>query len=98
MEAFVLILLEQPRELLKQLNRRDYRKYKKVVTALGKLQNDPRYPGLHTHPYEDAEGPEGEKIWQSYVENHTPGAWRIWWFYGPESGQITILLIGPHPD
>lgn len=39
----------------------------------------------------------GEEVWESYVENPTPGAWRIWWVYGPEADVITIVTIGPHP-
>jgi hypothetical protein len=43
-------------------------------------------------------------MWDSYVENRTPGAWRIWWMYGPDEirddqavAVITVLDIGPHP-
>ncbi len=36
-------------------------------------------------------------LWESYVENKTPSAWRVWWIYGPADGQITIVTIGPHP-
>jgi hypothetical protein len=31
------------------------------------------------------------------VENDAPSAWRIWWFYGPDRGEITVVNIGPHP-
>ena len=43
-------------------------------------------------------GPNGEPAWEAYVENQTPGARRIWFMYGPATGTITILSIGPHPD
>lgn len=36
-------------------------------------------------------------IWQSYVENNTPGAWRVTWVYGPKAGQITIVSFHSHP-
>ncbi|HEX3732174.1 MAG TPA: hypothetical protein VHU91_04530 [Mycobacteriales bacterium] len=79
-------------------------KLKKVRKALGLLQTDPRYPGLRSHQYEQFPGLEDEKVWDSYAENRTPGAWRIYWMYGPDekdvSGDriavITILVIGPH--
>lgn len=78
-------------------------KLKKVRKALGLLQHDPRYPGLHSHEYESFPGHEREKIWDSYVENRTPGAWRIYWQYGPDEKNgddavpvITVLVIGPH--
>ena len=74
---------------------------KKVRKALGQLELDPRYPGLHSHQYESFPVDRDVKVWDSYVENRTPGAWRIFWQYGPyEPGGvrvITILQIGAHP-
>lgn len=73
-------------------------KLKKTRKALAFLEHDPKHPGLQTHQYQSLAGPNGEKVWEAYVENNTPRAWRIWFWYGPESGEITILTIGPHPD
>jgi hypothetical protein len=44
-------------------------------------------------------GPKGEDVWESYVENNTPLAWRIFWCYTPDGGIqiITIVAITPHP-
>lgn len=80
-------------------------KLKKVRKALAMLQQDPRYPGLHSHQYESFPHYSDEKVWDSYVENHTASAWRIYWMYGPnektEQGDavhvVTVLVIGPHP-
>lgn len=36
-------------------------------------------------------------MWESYVENNTPSAWRIWWFDGPGDEVITVVDVGPHP-
>jgi hypothetical protein len=33
----------------------------------------------------------------AYAGNKTPAAWRIFWHYGPDQKQITILAITPHP-
>jgi hypothetical protein len=78
-------------------------KLKKMRKALGLLQTDLTYPGLHSHPYQNFPGLEKNKVWDSYVENRTPGAWRIYWMYGPnevrddqEVSVITVLVIGPH--
>jgi hypothetical protein len=78
-------------------------KLKKVRKALGLLQTDPMYPGLHSHLYQQFPGLKKGKVWDSYVENHTPGAWRIFWMYGPnethnevEVAVIIVLAIGPH--
>ena len=73
-------------------------KLRKVRAALGRLQQNPRHPGLQSHEYHSMVGPLGDKVWESYVENRTPRAWRIWWQYGPERGTITVVAIGPHPD
>lgn len=79
-------------------------KLKKVRRALALLEQDPRYPGLHSHQYESFPGLPKARVWDSYVENKTPNAWRIFWQYGPnemvdgkEVAVITVLAITPHP-
>ena len=74
--------------------------YKQVHKALTYLETfGPRYPGLHCHPYSSIASPydPDEKVFEAYVQNHTPGAYRIFWCYGPKKGQITIVTIIPHP-
>lgn len=56
-----------------------------------------RHPSLNTHEYDELEGPNGEKVFESYAQNRTPGAYRIFWHYGPAKKQITIVAIVPHP-
>lgn len=72
-------------------------KLKKVRKALGLLETNPRHPGLATHEFTSLTGPAGEKVFEAYVENRTPGAWRIFWYYGPEPGMIRVLNITRHP-
>lgn len=72
-------------------------KLKKVNKALGFLESNPKHPGLNSHKYSSLSGVNGEDVWDSYVENNTPSAWRIFWHYGPNAGEITVLLITPHP-
>lgn len=43
------------------------------------------------------EGPNGEEVFTAYAENRTPGAYRVFWCYGPEREMITIVAIAPHP-
>lgn len=74
------------------------KRYNAVKKALGLLQTNPRHPGLNTHPYESFFGPRGEKIFEAYAENNTPGAYRIFFSYGPGKQMISILTILPHPD
>ena len=38
------------------------------------------------------------KVWQSYLENKTSGAMRMYWVYVPDQKDITIIGLEPHPD
>jgi hypothetical protein len=69
----------------------------KVLKALARLQENPRHPGLQSHRYSSLKGAAGETVWDSYIENNTPSAWRIYWHYGPDEGEITIVTISKHP-
>lgn len=72
-------------------------KLKKVRKTLRLLQEiGPSHPGLSSHRYQSVPGPGGAALWESYVENRTPSAWRIWWIYG-DADEIIIVTIGPHP-
>lgn len=72
--------------------------YKKMGKAMNLLANDPRYPGLHSHEIEALTRRYGVKVWQSYLENKTSGAGRIYWIYGPAKNDITIIAVEPHPE
>jgi hypothetical protein len=61
------------------------------------MQTNMRHPGLKTHKYNSLYGLEGEDVFEAYVENRTPGAFRVFWYYGPDKNVITILAITPHP-
>lgn len=73
------------------------KKLRKVHRALGRLQTNPSHPGLNSHKYSSMAGTNGEEVWDSYVENNTPSAWRIFWHYGAGTGVITVVAITPHP-
>lgn len=73
------------------------KRLKTVRKTLGLLETNPRHPGLNTHIFSSFKGPGGEEIFEAYAENKTPAAWRIFWYYGPDKKQITILAITPHP-
>jgi len=64
---------------------------------LALLEADPRHPGLETHEYQSMKGPNGERVWEAYVESRTPAAWRVFWNYGPGRATITVIAITPHP-
>ena len=73
--------------------------FKQVVKCVALLQADPRHPGLRTHEYSSIENPydPGTKVFEAYIQNRTPGAYRVFWCYGPRKGEITIIAITPHP-
>lgn len=72
--------------------------YKKMGKAMAFLSNDPKHPGLHSHEIDALSRRYGVKVWQSYLENKTSGAGRIYWIYGPEKKDITIIGLEPHPE
>ena len=70
-----------------------------VRKCLGYLELNPRHPSLRTHKFTSLENPYNPKepVFEAYAQNRTPGAYRIFWCYGPKKGEITILSITPHP-
>jgi len=70
---------------------------KAVRKCLGFLESNLRHPSLSTHEFRSLKGPNGEKVFEAYVQQKTPGAYRVFWYYGPERGMITIVAITPHP-
>lgn len=72
--------------------------YKKWGNALKKLAEDPAYPGLQTHEIPPLSKRYGIKVWQSYLENKTSHAMRMYWVYGPDQQEITIIGLEPHPE
>ena len=96
---FELQFTEQADDDLRQLeNNSSLKKRLKAVNkALGYLETNPRHPSLNTHKYTSLQGPLGEEVFEAYAENRTPAAYRIFWYYGPNKKQITIIAITPHP-
>jgi len=72
--------------------------YKKWGKALKLLSTNPRHRSLKTHDIEALTVRYGEKVWQSYLENKTSGAMRMFWVYGPDKQSITIIGLEPHPE
>ncbi len=95
--SFKLAFTREAASALKKLEAANDPKLRKVRKALGLLETNPRHPSLATHEFDSLSGPAGEKVFEAYAENQTPGAWRIFWYYGPSPGMIRILNITPHP-
>lgn len=76
----------------------EIRLYKKLGNTFSKLSMNPKYPSLNSHEIIQLSERYGEKVFESYVENDTPGAMRIFWVYGPYKNEITIIGLEPHPN
>lgn len=96
---FELVLTEKADDQLLDLEKTPHKSkvLKAVNKTLGLMETNLKHPSLNTHPYSDLEGPNGEKVFESYAQNHTPGAYRVFWHYGPKKGMITVVAIVPHP-
>jgi len=81
-----------------KIKKKEEQLYKKWGSALKKLSADPMYPSLQTHEISDLSRRYGMKVWQSYLENKTSGAMRMYWVYGPDQKDITVIGLEPHPE
>lgn len=73
--------------------------FKQVAKTIKLLKENPRHPSLNTHEYSAIPNPfdKNAKVFEAYVQNKTPGAYRVFWCYGPDKKDITIIAITPHP-
>ena len=73
-----------------------FKQVHKTITVLGK---NPRHQSLQTHPYHSIQSPvkKTEKVFEAYAQQKTPAAYRVFWCYGPERGEILIIAITSHP-
>jgi len=73
--------------------------FKQVKKCIDLLLENPRHPGLNTHEFKSEPNPysRDEKVFEAYAQQNTPAAYRVFWCYGPEQGQITIITITSHP-
>jgi hypothetical protein len=97
-EAETLINELSEKALAGTLNRDETDLYRKIRKALQHLETNPRHPGLKSHEIDVLTEKYGVRIWESYLENKKSGARRMFWIYGPETKEITIVGIENHPE
>lgn len=99
MVSFYLTLSKNAEEQLDVLkaDSANPKRYKAVIKALRLLEQNPKHPSLNTHEFSSLSRKYGIKIYEAYAENNTPGAYRIFWYYTENKGEIAIILITPHP-
>ncbi|MEH2456413.1 hypothetical protein [Nostoc sp.] len=79
---FKIIFSTEASTALAKLQQSDSKKYQKVLKTLGLMEINLRQPSLNTHKYESLSGPNGEEIFEAYVENKISAAFRVFWYYG----------------
>lgn len=96
---FELDFSDRAKEQLRvlKINKGLAKHYKAVQEAFKKLQRNPRHPGLQTHEFYSLKGPCNEKAFEAYAEQNTPAAYRIFFYYGPPKGVISIISVERHP-
>jgi hypothetical protein len=96
---FFLSFTPTAKENLKEIKGSPHleKRFKAVSKTLKFLQENPRHPSLQTHEFSSLKGPAGEKIFEAYAEQDTPAAYRIFFFYGRQRGEIVIVAVTPHP-
>lgn len=72
--------------------------HNKLGKAFNLLANNPKHTSLSSHEIRSLTKRYGSKVWESYLENNVPAAGRIFWVYGPNKNEITIIGIEPHPE
>lgn len=97
--AFELIFTKKADEDLTKLEEVSSfaKRLKAVRKTLGYLETNPRHPSLNIHEFTSLSRQFGIKIYEAYAENNTPAAYRVFWHYGPQKNDITIIAITPHP-
>ena len=96
MEAFWADLTNRRQQ--GKLDKEEEKFFKKLLKTLAYLAENPRHNSLASHEIDDLTRKYGFKVFQSYLENNTPAAGRLFWAYGPDKLDITILGIEPHPE
>lgn len=81
-----------------RLSKDERKLLKKMVKVAALLAENPFHNSLQSHEIDALSRRYGRKVFQSYMENNTPAAGRMFWVYGPGEGEITIIGIEPHPE
>ena len=73
------------------------KQYKAVQKTLGFMSTNLRHPSLNTNKFHTVQHFKVKQVFESYAENNTPVAFRVFWSYGPEKDEITVVSITSHP-
>lgn len=71
--------------------------FKAAGNAIAYMNVNLRNPSLNTHKFDGIKSPFDGDVFESYAQNKTPEAYRIFWAYGSNKSEIMMLAITPHP-
>jgi len=79
---------------------------KQIRKTLGYLETNLRSKSLQSHKHESLSIRYKREIFEAYVQQHSPGAFRIFWHYGDDEQDdkgkripiITVIAIIRHPE
>ncbi|MES2345775.1 MAG: hypothetical protein V4494_07560 [Chlamydiota bacterium] len=69
---------------------------KQIRKVLGFMEVNLKHPSLYTHKFPGLSCKLGD-VFETYAQNNTPGAYRIFWAYGPNKNELYILDMALHP-
>lgn len=63
--------------------------FAQLQKAISMLLDNPRHPGLRTHPFKSKQHPfdENGTVFEAYIQNRTPGAYRLFGVTGLRRGR-----------
>lgn len=95
---FKLQFSDEAKQNLRELEHDKSKKglLKQLRKVLGFMETNLKHPSLNTHKFSEISCKLGD-VFETYAQNNTPGAYRIFWAYGPGKREIYILTITPHP-
>ena len=95
MDAYYQDLLNKARN--DTLSGDEKKLFKRLRKALRFLEANPRHPGLKSHEIPPLTRRYGMKVFESYLDQSNL-ANRIFWVYGPDQGDISVIGLEPHPE
>jgi hypothetical protein len=78
--------------VLRQLEKRDFKVFKKVQQTLAYLESDPSNPKLNTREFLSRKGPHGQALYETPVEDNSSNL-GIFWSYRSEPNSLTVVDI-----
>jgi len=77
---------------------------KQVRKTLGYIETNLQAKSLQSHKHFSLSRRYKKEIFEAYAQQHTPGAYRVYWHYGPDETDkngkripvITIIAMLPH--